>query len=383
MDGYIADLPLATFVNNLPYTAPPPPQPTSSGPSSAVHPPIGVGVGVGLGGGVDDYGADTFQGADMDQHTTSALRDAIFSLNNDGVGVGVGLDSGGNDGGDGLDDGADIDPHLALLDLSHIAEEGEGLEGLGVGVEHGQNGSGEQGPAHGHGHGHGGPGDTDHADLLSMHLGCNHPEMVPHLLALLVQHPLDPKAHANTPLTMPILAPLARAIRTFHNIANCPACMSSPQQTLPQLALISRLSTILTFPFPPTNSGQIPGAQIVLHGARLTGTGISDSIEQHIVHVVWDSWRASIREVFMIFERQARDVIASSAAAARDKEDKKRSAAAAAAATNGSGDADGQDKEQAAQYPKPIVSSVEIQRAGLFFQAMSRLKQAMEEVEME
>ena len=311
---------------------------------------------------MDDYNNDTFPG-DMDQHTTSALRDAIFSLNNEGVDIGG---PGGNDlgVGVGVGDNDDIDPHLALLDLSHIQEDADGLESL---VDSVQNGIAGQGQGQGQGHGEG-----DHSDLLSMHLGCNHPEMVPHLLSLLVAHPLDPKPHANTPLTMQILAPLARAIRVFHNIANCPSCMSSPQQTLPQLALISRLSTILTFPFPPTNSGQIPGAQIVLHGARLTGTGISDSIEQHIVHVVWDSWRASIREVFMIFERQARDVIASSANAAslaRDREERRRE--------GGAGTED--EREQG----RPPVSSVEIQRAGLFFQAMSRLKQAMEEVEME
>jgi hypothetical protein len=316
----------------------------------------------------------------MDQHTTSALRDAIFSLNNESV------DVGGTGDGEGL---------AALLDLSHLPDEGDSLEGLNVnlnvnmgdgegeGVGDANNLNDSSAQTNGQGtH----TGEGDHSDLLSMHLGCNHPEMVPHLLALLVQHALDPKPNANTPLTMPILAPLARAIRTFHNIANCPSCMSSPQQTLPQLALISRLSTILTFPFPPTNSGQIPGAQIVLHGARLTGTGISDSIEQHIVHVVWDSWRASIREVFMIFERQAREVIASSASAAsfaREREEKRKAAAAAAAAASGNGEAQVELEADKEQNQKGMVSSVEIQRAGLFFQAMSRLKQAMEEVEME
>lgn len=336
---------------------------------------------------MDDYGTDAFQG-DMDQHTTSALRDAIFSLNNESV------DVGGTGEGEGLGDvnDGDMDPHLALLDLSHLPEEGEGLEGLnlpanlGLGVEgEGEGDAGVNGQTQNGSNGHAhashqtNTGEGDHSDLLSMHLGCNHPEMVPHLLALLIQHPLDPKPNANTPLTMPLLAPLARAIRTFHNIAICPSCMASPQQTLPQLALISRLSTILTFPCPPTNSGQIPGAQIVLHGARLTGTGISDHIEQHIVHVVWDSWRASIREVFMIFERQARDVIAHSATAAslqREKEAKARAAAA-----NGSGGGQGEVESEA--DAKSQFSGVETQRAGLFFQAMSRLKQAVEEVEQE
>jgi len=281
VDGYIADLPLATFVNNLPYTAPPAPahvhtQPsTASGPSSA-HPPIGVGVGVGLGSGVDEYGTDAFQG-DMDQHTTSALRDAIFSLNNESV------DVGGTGEGEGLGDvnDGDMDPHLALLDLSHLPEEGEGLEGLnlpanlGLGVEGegegdaGVNGQSQNGPnGHAHASHQTNTGDGDHSDLLSMHLGCNHPEMVPHLLALLIQHPLDPKPNANTPLTMPLLAPLARAIRTFHNIAICPSCMASPQQTLPQLALISRPSARhATSATPPNKSVQATGRPV--HAAWL------------------------------------------------------------------------------------------------------------------
>lgn len=78
----------------------------------------------------------------------------------------------------------------------------------------------------------------------------------------------------------------------------------------------------------------------------MAGTGISEAIEQHIVGVVWDSWRASVREIFALLDRKAQDIIQQSSA--------------------GEG------------LP---VTSAETQRAGLFFQAMGRLVTAMDEVE--
>ena len=67
--------------------------------------------------------------------------------------------------------------------------------------------------------------------------------------------------------------------------------------------------------------------------------------------VVWDSWRAAIREIFATFERKAQEVITQSAVMASTE----------------NGQASG--------------SSAETQRAGLMFQAMSRLVTAMDEVE--
>ena len=102
IDGYLADLPLATFVHNLPFIAP---QPSESHFNADDFPSTG------------DHGFPT---ADMDQHTTSALRDAIFSLN-ESSGVVVTHREPGVDEqhGDGQDDQQGLDPHLALLDLSH------------------------------------------------------------------------------------------------------------------------------------------------------------------------------------------------------------------------------------------------------------------------
>lgn len=268
----------------------------------------------------------------MDQHTTSALRDAIFSLNESSNAA---AQNGGeqNEGGDGDQQGMDnidqqaLDPHLALLDLSHAMPVEDGNQ---TGTESDLNlnnlGSSYQAP-------------------------CAHVTLVPRVLALLSQHPLEPKPGSNTPLSMYIFAPLARSLRLFHSVAQCQHCCSSPQQTLPQLALLSRTTTILTFPCPPPppNAAGTPSAQLTVHGARLSGTGISEAIESHIVGVVWDSWRASIREIFNAFERKAQEVIQ-------------------------------QNAQLAAEGGQP-ASSAETQRAGLMFQAMSRLVSAMNEVE--
>lgn len=272
----------------------------------------------------------------MDQHTTSALRDAIFSLNESSGGGGQNEGT-GNEGQDNQDqqgiDGMDqqgLDPHLALLDLSHAMPVDE----------NNQNG-----------------GDNSELNLNNLgpyqHAPCQHVALVPRILALLNQHPLEPKPGSNTPLNMLIFAPLSRSLRLFHSLVQCPHCVTSPQQTLPQLALLSRTTTILTYscPPPPPNAAGQPSAQIVVHGARLSGTGISEAIETHIVGVIWDSWRASVREIFNAFERKAQEVIQQNAALA--------------AANDG-------------QTPP---SSAETQRAGLMFQAMSRLVSAMNEVE--
>ena len=317
IDGYLADLPLATFVHNLPYTA-------------------------GQNGSENNYGDEYAGGgenafqtqADMDQHTTSALRDAIFSLNessnaNQG-GEGQGEDGQGGDGQG--ENGEGLDPHLALLDLSHAMP-----------VE---------------GDGEGGEGGNEHLNLnFGQHNNvCPHVPLVTHVLALITQHALEPKPGSNTPLTLGVFAPLARSLRLFHAISHCPSCSTSPQQTLPQLALISRTTTILTFPYPPINSSSVgSSAQITVHGARLSGTGLSEAIEQHIVGVVWDSWRAAIREIFAALERKAQEVITQSAASL--------------AAEGGNGGSSGS------------ATGAETQRAGLMFQAMSRLVTAMDEVE--
>jgi hypothetical protein len=272
----------------------------------------------------------------MDQHTTSALRDAIFSLN-ESSNAGVASADPGADGTDGTDqqsmvdnlDQQALDPHLALLDLSHAMP-----------VEDGQGAGAE-------------------AELNLNNLGgtyqppCAHVTLVPRILALLSQHPLEPKPGSNTPLSMYIFNPLARSLRLFHSVVQCTHCCSSPQQTLPQLALLSRTTTVLTFPCPPPppNAAGTPSAQLTVHGARLSGTGISEAIEQHIVGVVWDSWRASIREIFNAFERKAQEVIQQNAQMAAE------------------------------QGGQPPPSSSETQRAGLMFQAMSRLVSAMNEVE--
>ncbi|KAK4684756.1 hypothetical protein P7C73_g5413, partial [Tremellales sp. Uapishka_1] len=313
IDGYLADLPLSTFVHNLPYTAG-----HSANDQSVQYP-------------TDDFpaaGDNQFPTGDMDQHTTSALRDAIFSLNESGGGTGSQNGDGtGNDDQHG-DPDQQLDPHLALLDLSHampVDDQGN--------PQNNESGS--------------------ESHMISNYSsgGCNHQPLVPHILALLTHHPLDPKQGSNTPLTLSVLAPLARSLRLFHALALCPICSSSPQQTLPQLALLSRTTTILTFPFPPINSSSVgSSAQITVHGARLSGTGLSEAIEQHIVGVIWDSWRAAIRETFALIERKAQEVITQSAVMATGE----------GATPQG---------------------SAETQRAGLMFQAMSRLVTAMDEVE--
>ena len=311
---------MATFVHNLPYNAPPPAPDTSVGYTT------------------DDYthGGDKnfLSAAEIDQHTTSALREAIFSLNESSR-ANACQDGTGDDGqgGDGQGDNSEaMDPHLALLDLSHaMPVEGEG--------------------------------DVSESPSEHLHLfhssGCSHTSLVPHILNLLTQHPLEPKPGSNTPLTLGVFSPLARSLRLFHALVTCPVCSSSPQQTLPQLALLSRTTTILTFPYPPIESSSVgSNAQITVHGARLTGTGLSEAIEQHIVGVVWDSWRAAIREIFANFERGAQEVITQSALSlANDK------------------------ANQTQPSSNNSVSGPETQRAGLMFQAMSRLVTAMDEVE--
>ncbi|ORX40729.1 hypothetical protein BD324DRAFT_17532 [Kockovaella imperatae] len=321
IDGYLADLPLATFVHNLPYTA-------GANNDNTVT-----------------FNASDFSAADMDQHTTSALRDAIFSLNESSGGHGGHGDGAGDEqGGDAHGDAGDnMDPDLALLDLTHV---GDGEDGTNE--ETHQNGLnlGSFNPA----------------------TGCNHVQMIPHLLNLLLQHGLEPKPGSNTPLSLGVFAPLSRSLRLFHSLLHCSSCLSSPQQTLPQLALLSRTTTILTFPFPPIDSSSVgSSAQISIHGARLAGTGLSEIMEQHIVGVVWDSWRASVREVFAIMERKAQDVITLSAGLSiGDDEDEE----------------DGPKKQEVKKpTPNPNGTSAETQRAGLMFQAMTRLNSAMDEVE--
>lgn len=319
----------------------------------------------------------------MDQHTTSALRDAIFSLNeSSGGGTGHGDGGEGDQGGEGQgENGEGLDPHLALLDLSHaMPVDGEGD-------------AGDQ------------QGDSDHLNLgqytnhqnhQQLH-ACTHIPLVPHILGLLTQHGLEPKPGSNTPLTLGVFAPLARSLRLFLALVNCPICSSSPQQTLPQLALLSRTTTILTFPFPPINT--VPGttsplpssASIMMHGARLSGTGISPAIEQHIVGVVWDSWRAAVREIFAQLERRAQEIITTSAqamAAAASAEAMKNSEKESDKGKDGDGDPNDPSKrgrKSASAQPAPeqpkSTSSAETQRAGLMFQAMSRLVTAMDEVE--
>lgn len=281
MDGYLADLPLAIFQQ---IVQPPEPQ------------------------------------FDMDQHTTSALRDAIFSLN-ESHGHTDGDEHGDHTGGEG----EGMDPHLALLDLSHAMPENE-------------------------------TGATEGEELtLPTSDTCNHAALVQHVLHLLQQHPLDPKHGSNTPLTLAIFTPLARALRLFHSLIQCNSCMTSPHQTVPQLALLSRISTILTYPFPPIGTAAgVPTAHLAIQGAKLFGTGLSEAIETHIVGVVWDSWRAAVREIFANIERRAQDVITQTVMA---------------------GNQTGVNEATA------TASRQEKQRAGMMFQAMSRLVTAMDEVE--
>lgn len=329
IDGYLADLPLATFVHNLPYTAAPPPP----------EPQVNFNPEDFTSGGDNVFPA----GGVMDQHTTSALRDAIFSLNESNAahaGHGDGGGDEGHDGGDG-EDAEGMDPHLALLDLSH-AMPGEGET----------------------------DNQNEHVNINftpSAPAQCAHIPLVLHILHLLTSQTLEPKAGTNTPLTLSVFAPLSRSLRLFHALVQCPSCSGSPQQTLPQLALLSRTTTILTFPFPPISSSSVgSSAQITVHGARLSGTGLSEAIEQHIVGVVWDSWRAAIREIFANLERKAQEVISQSTAAA--------SAAHGANGANGRGDGEN-------GTPTAAPTGPETQRAGLMFQAMSRLVTAMDEVE--
>ena len=283
----------------------------------------------------------------MDQHTTSALRDAIFSLNESSGGHNVGGEDGqgGDGGGDGQGENGEVDPHLALLDLSH-AMPGEGEEG---GNDESNNTGGLQ---------------LGHFNQS----GCNHIPLIPHILNLLAQQGLEPKIGSNTPLTLGVFAPLARSLRLFHSLIQCQSCLSSPQQTLPQLALLSRTTTLLTFPFPPINSSSVDSAaQITINGAKLAGTGLSEIMEQHIVGVVWDSWRASIRQIFAVIERKAQDVITVSAGLAIGDDEEEEGGKKAVEAKKAT--------------PNPTATSAETQRAGLMFQAMTRLVTAMDEVE--
>lgn len=332
IDGFLADLPLSTFVHNLPRVIEPEPEPQPT------------------------FTVDDFPNAgEMDQHTTSALREAIFSLNESNHAAHEGEDHHGEHG--------DLDPHLALLDLTQIEGGDHTAEGVGAGL----GGESLQLPDFG---------------TTSKPTGCNHRPQLPHILQLLTQVPLEPRAGANTPLTFTVFAPLARSLRIFHAVLACPACSSNPRETLPQLALLSRTTTVLTYPFPPLSSALGSTANMTLHGARLTGTGISEAIEQHIVGVVWDSWRAALREIFAHFDLRAQEVI--QAAQFSGEED---------------GEADGESKGEQGKKdgekqpgatpgmgsgagPKPRVrSSAETLRAGLMLMAITRLVTAMDEVE--
>ncbi|WWC71854.1 uncharacterized protein I206_105813 [Kwoniella pini CBS 10737] len=339
IDGYLADLPLATFVHNLPYTAPPQPEPQvhyndSDFPSAGDNP---------------------FPNTDMDQHTTSALRDAIFSLNENNAG-GHGE---GNVEGDHGGDAHDMDPHLALLNLTSMQDDNDTSDGN----VNSDPASGLQLPD------------------FSVPQGCNHRQIVPHILSLLTQHTLDPKPGMSTPLTLGVFAPLARSLRLFHGLTQCPTCSTSPQQTLPQLALLSRTTTMLTFPCPPINSSSVgSSAQITIQGARLSGTGLSEAIEQHIVNVVWDSWRASIREIFAVLDKKAQDIITAS----NQQHHLQQQQQQAKQENNGDNANNGGGSGQGTPHvtpPPPPASSLEKQRAGLIFQAVSRLITAMDEVE--
>ncbi|WWC91554.1 uncharacterized protein L201_006500 [Kwoniella dendrophila CBS 6074] len=383
IDGYLADLPLATFVHNLPFTAPPPP------PEPQVH------------YNNDDFpsaGDNVFPNSDMDQHTTSALRDAIFSLNeNNAGGQGEGNVE-GEQGGDGQGDASEMDPHLALLNLSHMQDDGVGDDNGDI-----QNNTNNDPSGNG-----GGvlqiPDFSSSSPVSPTTIGCNHRQIVPHILSLLTQHTLDPKPGTSTPLTLGVFAPLARSLRLFHSLTQCQQCITSPQQTLPQLALLSRTTTLLTFPFPPINSSTVgSSAQITIQGARLSGTGLSEAIEQHIVGVVWDSWRASIREIFAILDKKAQDVITASTAHSnannnqnnnnndnKTKEENNNdnnNNNSNNQNTNGTNSNDGtpqpgsQTPAPPPAPPVPVATSLEKQRAGLIFQAVSRLITAMDEVE--
>ncbi|WVW85987.1 hypothetical protein I302_108025 [Kwoniella bestiolae CBS 10118] len=348
IDGYLADLPLATFVHNLPFTAPPPPEPQ-------VH------------YNNDDFpsaGDNPFPNTDMDQHTTSALRDAIFSLNeNNGGGHGDGAVE-GDHGGDGQGEGHEMDPHLALLNLTQMQDDTDNTNNDPTGLQ-----------------------IPDYS--TPVHSGCNHRQLVPHILSLLTQHTLDPKPGTNTPLTLGVFAPLARSLRLFHSLNVCPSCSTSPQQTLPQLALLSRTTTILTFPYPPIISSSVgSSAQITIHGARLSGTGLSEAIEQHIVGVVWDSWRASMREIFAVLDKKAQDVITASSTQNNQQQNSNNGNGNAENGVNGqsngnggSANGNGTPQPSTPSPPQPVASSLEKQRAGLIFQAVSRLSNAMVEVE--
>ena len=166
-------------------------------------------------------------------------------------------------------DDQQLDPHLALLDLSHAMP---GEEGQNAGNDASGDGL-----------------NLPHLSAAAFSSSsCSHQPLVAHILATLTQHPLEPKPGSNTPLSLAVFSPLSRSLRLFNSLSNCPMCSSSPRETLPQLALLSRTTTILTFPFPPIDSSSVgSSAQISVHGARLSGTGLSEAIEQHIVGVVW------------------------------------------------------------------------------------------------
>ncbi|WWC64414.1 uncharacterized protein I303_107024 [Kwoniella dejecticola CBS 10117] len=344
IDGYLADLPLALFVHNLPYNAPPQPEPQ-------VH------------YNNDDFpsaGDNPFPNTDMDQHTTSALRDAIFSLNENNAGG----HGDGNVEGDHGGDAHEMDPHLALLNLTSMQDDNDGSD-TNVNSD---------------------PAGLQLPDFSVPH-GCNHRQVVPHILSLLTQHALDPKPGMSTPLTLGVFAPLARSLRLFHSLTHCPNCSASPQQTLPQLALLSRTTTMLTFPCPPINSFSVgSSAQITIQGARLSGTGLSEAIEQHIVNVVWDSWRASIREIFAALDKKAEEVIKPpppppQPQAKQENNSENGEDENGGAGGGGSGRASPQAAPPPPPPPPPPASSLEKQRAGLIFQAISRLVTAMDEVE--
>jgi hypothetical protein len=300
IDGYLADLPLASFVANLPFTS------EAQQHAQAAHTMVPYPT--------DDFpppGDHTFPSTtDMDPQSTSALRDAIFSMTEGAAGHHAHHDP------EHLE-GSGIDPHLALLDLSHAMPEGAG----------------------------------DLSLQAAYPPPCAHFSRVPHLLWLLAQNPLEQKEGAQTPHTLALLSPLSRSLRLIHALITCPTCAVAPSQTLCQLALLSRTTTILTFPPPPvTPSTSHLGTTV--HGARLAGTGVSDAIESHIVAIIWDSWRSALRDVFAAIERKAQEVITHTAVLASE----------------GAGNASG---------------SAETQRAGLMFQGMTRLRGALAEVEVE
>ncbi len=88
------------------------------------------------------------------------------------------------------------------------------------------------------------------------------------------------------------------------DIPHCVSCASMPSNTIPILALLSRLCITIAKPHPHTPH-PLP---LVVAGTQIMGTEIAPEIETHMIDIIWEQWRFR-------YAHQIIDVLESRAAA--------------------------------------------------------------------